>query len=231
MLDISNLTASYGNTLILDAINLKAAAGEIHGVLGGNGAGKTTFFKALCRLGPSFSGAVSWEGTTLSPAEIGYLPAEPYFYPYQTGQEYLELCSHRSPGFPIDKWNRLFQLPLKGLTETYSTGMRKKLALLGILAGGYQVLLLDEPFGGLDLESTEILYEILEELKRNGLCLLLSSHIMATVRKVCDRVSYLSEGQIQQTFDKAGFPALEQFIKTKVHDRTKAAWAEIRKPL
>jgi ABC-type methionine transport system ATPase subunit len=54
---------------------------------------------------------------------------------------------------------------------------------------------------------------------------------MATVRKVCDRVSYLSEGQIQQTFDKTDFPALEQFIKTKVHDRTKAAWAEIRKPL
>ncbi|KGE86894.1 MAG: ATP-binding cassette domain-containing protein [Phaeodactylibacter xiamenensis] len=230
MLNISNLTAGYGNTLILDTINLKAAAGEVHGILGVNGAGKTTFFKALCRLGPAFSGEVSWQGAPLSPAGMGYLPAEPYFYPYQTGQEYLELCSHRNPGFRIDKWNGLFQLPLKDLTETYSTGMRKKLALLGILAGGYQVLLLDEPFSGLDLESTEILYEILEELRRNGLCLLLSSHIMATVRQVCDRASYLSEGQIQETFDKDDFPALEQFVKTKIHDRTKAAWAEIRKP-
>jgi ABC-2 type transport system ATP-binding protein len=91
-------------------------------------------------------------------------------------------------------------------------------------------LLLDEPFSGLDLESTEILYEILEELKRNGFCLLLSSHIMATVRQVCDRVSYLSGGRLQKTFDKEDFPALEQFIKTTVHARTKAAWAEIRKP-
>ncbi len=135
MLNISNLTAGYGNTLILNAINLKAAAGEAHGILGVNGAGKTTFFKALCRLGPSFSGEATWEGAPLSPAGIGYLPAEPYFYPYQTGQEYLELCSYRNPAFPIDKWNGLFQLPLKGLTETYSTGMRKKLALLGILGG------------------------------------------------------------------------------------------------
>lgn len=230
MLNISNLTAGYGDTLILNTINLEAAAGEVHGLLGVNGAGKTTFFKGLCRLGPSFSGEVTWQGAPLPPAGMGYLPAEPYFYPYQTGQEYLELCSHRNPGFPIDKWNGLFQLPLKDLTETYSTGMRKKLALLGILAGGYQVLLLDEPFSGLDLESTEILYEILEELKRNGLCLLLSSHIMATVRQVCDRVSYLSEGQIQETFDKEDFPALEQFIKATIHDRTKAAWAEIRKP-
>ena len=230
MLNISNLTAGYGHTLILNNISLETAAGEVHGILGVNGAGKTTFFKALCRLGPSFTGEVSWEGAPLSPAGIGYLPAEPYFYPYQTGQEYLELCSHRSPGFPIDKWNGLFQLPLRDLTETYSTGMRKKLALLGILAGGCQVLLLDEPFSGLDLESTEILYEILEELRRNGLCLLLSSHIMATVRQVCDRASYLSEGQIQKTFGKDDFPALEQFVKTKIHDRTKAAWAEIRKP-
>lgn len=230
MLNISNLTASYGNTLILDNINLEAGAGEVHGVLGVNGAGKTTLFKALCRQGPSVSGTVTWQGQPLSPMGIGYLPAEPYFYPCQTGQEYLELCSHRNPRFPIDKWNGLFQLPLKNLTETYSTGMRKKLALLGILAGGYPVLLLDEPFSGLDLESTEILYEILEELKRNGLCLLLSSHIMATVRQACDRVSYLSGGQIQETFDKEDFPALEQFIKTTIHDRTKAAWAEIRKP-
>lgn len=229
MLEISNLVAGYGNTIILNAIDLEAAAGEVHGILGGNGAGKTTFFRALCRLGPSFSGEVTWQGAPLSPAAIGYLPAEPYFYPYQTGQEYLELCSHRNLGFPIDKWNALFQLPLKDLTETYSTGMRKKLALLGALAGGYEVLLLDEPFSGLDLESTEILYEILEELKHNGLCLLLSSHIIATIRQVCDRVSYLSEGQIEQTFDKEDFPDLEKWIKTTIHARTKSAWAEIRK--
>lgn len=228
MLNISSFAAGYGKTLILNDIHLEAAAGEVHGVLGINGAGKTTLFKALCRLGPSFSGTVNWQGQPLSPVRIGYLPAAPYFYPYQTGQEYLELCSHRNPGFPIKKWNGLFQLPLKNLTETYSTGMRKKLALLGVLAGGYQVLLLDEPFSGLDIESTEILYEILKELKNNGLCVLLSSHILTTVEETCDRVSYLSDGKIQRTFDKSEFPDLKSFIKTTIHDRTKAAWAEIR---
>lgn len=231
MLKINDLDAGYGNTLILNNINLEAKAGEVHGILGINGAGKTTFFKALTRLGPSFSGAVTWRGLPLTPADIGYLPAEPYFYPYQTGQEYLELCSHLNPRFPIQKWNGLFRLPLEQLTEAYSTGMRKKLALLGVLAGDHQVLLLDEPFSGLDLESTEILYEILEELKNNGLCLLLSSHIMATVQQVCDRVSYLNGGQIQQTFEKEELPALADFIKATIKSQTKAAWAEIRKPM
>ncbi|MEQ8704069.1 MAG: ABC transporter ATP-binding protein [Phaeodactylibacter sp.] len=230
MLEISSLAAGYGKTLILNNIHLEAAAGEVHGVLGINGAGKTTFFKALCRLGPSFSGAVTWQGEPLSPTDIGYLPATPYFYPYQTGQEYLELCRHRNPGFPIEKWNGLFQLPLKDLTETYSTGMRKKLALLGVLAGRYKVLLLDEPFSGLDLESTEVLFEILEQLKSYGLCILLSSHILATVRQVCSRVSYLSAGQILRTFEHDDFDTLESSIKTTLQSRTKAAWAEIRKP-
>lgn len=231
MLKIRHFEAGYGKALVLSDINLNVSPGEIHGLLGMNGAGKTTLFKALCRLGPACSGTITWQGRPLNPASVGYLPATPYFYPYQTGWEYLELCRHKNRGFPIGKWNGLFRLPLDQLTETYSTGMRKKLALLGVLAGPYQILLLDEPFSGLDFESTEVLHEVLEELKGSNFGMLMSSHILATMQRVCEQISYLSEGQIRKTFCKNDFPALESMIRSTIKDRTKAAWSEIRKPL
>ena len=228
MLQILDFSAGYGHEIILRDIHLEAHKGEIHGVLGINGAGKTTFFKGICRQGPKTSGQIIWKNQPLVPANVGYLPAEPYFYPFQTGKEYLELCGYRNPEFKFEKWNELFQLPLNQLTDTYSTGMRKKLALLGILAGGYEVLLLDEPFSGLDLESTEVLCEILAALKEAGICILLSSHILEIVQRVSDEVSYLSAGRIQKRFARADFPELESFIRNNIKSRTAAIWAQIK---
>ena len=229
MLAIKQLEVGYRDKLVIKGLNMDIAEGSVHGILGMNGAGKTTLFNTLYGYVPKQTGQCLWKEKALSRAEIGYLETNSFFYPLQTGREYLQLCAWQRPDFPFEQWNAIFRLPLDQYIDTYSTGMRQKLSLLGLLAGDFPVLLLDEPFNGLDLESAELLYQLLEELKSQHKCILMSSHIVETVSRSCDRVSYLRDGRIQRDFERSEFQEMEAFIRTAARKNSQRGWERVRK--
>ncbi|MFT4760342.1 MAG: ABC-2 type transport system ATP-binding protein [Saprospiraceae bacterium] len=154
--------------------------------------------------------------------DIAYLETHHFFYSYMTGEEYLQLCALQNPSFNIKEWNQIFNLPLKTMVDTYSTGMKKKLAFIGNIALNRPIMVLDEPYNGVDFESCEIIYEILLRLRKQGKVILISSHIIESLTNVCDRVSYLNNGLIEREYLTTDFKQMEQdlrdFIKSKVEN-------------
>ncbi|HKK63659.1 MAG TPA: ATP-binding cassette domain-containing protein [Bacteroidales bacterium] len=216
MLKIKSVNFSYGEEQVLDDLSLEFKAGNIHGVLGANGAGKTTLFQIIYGLLTPSKGDVIFSDNNVDTSQIGYLETEPRFYPYMKGAEYIDLLSHRSPSFDVDIWNEVFKLPLNKLIDTYSTGMKKKVALLGIISQDKPILLLDEPFNGLDLESVENLNLILKELKKENKIIVLTSHILEVLKINCDKISFLYKGSVQKTFSKSGFQDINTYIKSDI---------------
>ena len=219
MLQINALYVSYGEHEVLKGCNLSCAYHEIHGVLGMNGAGKTTLFNTLYGFMNSQKGSCALDGQLIDNQQIGYLETRNYFYPYLSGREYLQLLSLHTTAFDIDSWNRIFELPLDRLVDQYSTGMKKKLTFLGILALDRPVLILDEPFNGVDIESNEKLYQILERLKRQKKIILCSSHIISSLTGICDQISYLIGGQFVKTYAQSEFDSLEAQLREQVQQK------------
>lgn len=221
MLTIQNISVSYGDHQVLNGASLEVAPGTIHGVLGMNGAGKTTFFEAVYGRVPRLSGDCTFEGRPLKRADAAFLETESFFYPMLTGREYLRLCAVSNPAFDIDGWNELFHLPLGHLAETYSSGMKQKLALMGALAPGRPILILDEPFNGIDLESSEILYQVLAHLCKQGRYILLSSHILETLTNTCHSISHLEGGRFIRTYSREEFAQMQAYIREKLKGRAR----------
>jgi ABC-2 type transport system ATP-binding protein len=198
MLHIKNLQVSYGTQLVLNQLEASFAPGAIHGILGLNGSGKTTFFNTLYGFLPAQSGTITLYDKPISSTDMAYLETHNYFYPWLRGKEYLELLTQGKPDFDINQWNNIFELPLDGLVENYSTGMKKKLAFLGMLTFDRPVLILDEPFNGVDLESAEKMDLIVQRLKKRNKIILLSSHILSSLTHLCDDIFVLNKGVIEK---------------------------------
>ena len=182
MLTIRNLQVEYKKEFpVLKGIDLSMESGKIHGLVGLNGVGKTTLLNTLYSFIRPSAGSVSYNDRSLKRQDIAYLEAENYFYPYMTGREYLDLFPAGTNGFKTDNWQQLFHIPLDDITENYSTGMRKKLALLAVLKLDKPIVVLDEPFNGLDLESAHILTLILQQLRKGGKTVLVTSHVFETL--------------------------------------------------
>ena len=222
MLTINDLHFSYAEKEVLKGLNLNAEVGTIHGILGMNGSGKTTLFKTIYGFNTKESGECLFNEKPVSKRDIAFLETSNFFYSYMKGQEYLELCALQNPDFNIENWNQLFQLPLNNLVETYSTGMKKKLAFLGIIALNRPILILDEPFNGVDFESSEVLYEILKRLRKKGKLILLSSHIIESLTNICDEVSYLSNGVIERKYLKGEFKQMEVDLRELIQEKVTA---------
>lgn len=213
MLTIKNLEFGYGPKKVLHGLNIDIPGGEIHGILGPNGAGKTTLFRLVAGWLRPQSGEITWDGHPLHKRHTSFLETGPYFYPYMTGREYLRLIRD-DPG-RIDQWNRLFDLPLDEMAEDFSTGMQKKLAFLGVLLQERPVLILDEPFNGVDFAGNEVMMAV---IRRSGIlkgATLISSHVLPTLTQVCDRISVLKDGHIEQTIGRDAFPELEARIRSE----------------
>lgn len=221
MLTINDLQHAYqSGHPILQGIQLDVPAGERHGILGPNGAGKTTLFHLISGQLPVKAGAIDFEGHSLKKEQVSLLEAEPWFYPYMTGMEYLRFF--RDDKAAIERWNTIFELPLNELAEEYSTGMKKKLGLMGVLLQPERpVLILDEPFNGVDYESNEKIMALLEHRATDQRILLISSHILHTLTRVCDRISVLREGRIARTYERAQFDELEAAVREGVSDEVK----------
>lgn len=224
MLTIENLRVGYSKEKdVLKGISLPMETGKIHGLVGLNGAGKTTLLNALYSFIRPQSGTILYDRSPLKRKEIGYLESENYFYPYMTGKEYLNLFPSGGTNFDTESWQKLLSLPLGEITENYSTGMRKKLALLGVLKMNKPILILDEPYNGLDLESAHLLTLILSRLRENGKTVLVTSHIYETLTTVCDYIHYMKDGIIANSYPKERFEELQELLHTTVKQRAGGA--------
>lgn len=209
MLEIKNLSVSYKNKNVIQDLNLDIEEGIIIGILGKNGAGKTTLFESLYQS-KQYRGEILWQNQKLLRKNISYLETENYFYPYITGREYLSY-------FAKDKLTQIielaekFQLPLDKYVQYYSSGMKKKLALIGMLMLDKPINILDEPFNGVDFEGVHLLYDIIGALKQNNKMVIISSHIIETLFHTCDKIVTLENGIITHTFNKEDFEKLNHF--------------------
>jgi len=209
MLEIRNLSVSFKDKNVLQNLNLNIEEGKILGILGKNGAGKTTFFESLYQS-QKYNGEILWQNKKNLRENISYLETENYFYPYITGREYLSYFSKEKLAKTIELAEK-FQLPLDKYVQYYSSGMKKKLALIGMLMLDKPINILDEPFNGVDFEGVHLLYDIILELKQNNKTVIISSHIIETLFHTCDRIVTLKNGKISNIFEKENFEELKHF--------------------
>jgi len=196
MLEIKSLHKSYGEKEVLKGINLAFSTGKISGVVGKNGAGKTTLFRCIAGL-EKHLGTIEFEGGGLA-QKTGFLTTNPYYLSKLTGQEYLQLvCNGRNILMPDMSKVNIFDLPLQQYAATYSTGIKKKLALTGILIQKNELFILDEPFSGVDIESNLLIKAVLQKLKEADKIVLVSSHVFPALEEICDDLHYLENGQIK----------------------------------
>lgn len=227
MLELKNIKTGYGNNWVLENLNLTVHPGEVHGILGVNGSGKTTLFRTICGDLKKAAGSVSWMGQPLQRKETSFLIAKPNFYPYMKGKEYLSLVSRNNPTFDFLKWNELFDLPLEAMVREYSTGMKKKIAFLGNIAQDRPIMILDEPFNGVDIESNEKLLRIIKRLRNDRRVILMASHMIDSLVESSDRISLLDSGRFDQTVEKSNFTEWSKEIKSTLQGQIEGQLDEL----
>jgi len=211
MIEISNLSKSYGKYKVLGNLNLSLPSGKIIGIVGANGAGKSTLFKCIHGT-ETFEGSITSEFENLR-TKIGMLETNPIMLSMITGEEYLILhCNARKLPVPDLKDMNMFDLPLKKFASNYSTGMKKKLALTAILIQNNEVFILDEPFNGVDLQSNLKLKSTFLKLREEGKTVLISSHIFSTLSEICDEIHLIQNGEISMSADKSTYGELEAVL-------------------
>lgn len=219
MITIKELSFSYDKkSPVIRQLNLEIRENGIHGIVGLNGAGKTTLLNLVYGLMKPDSGSVNLNDQRLSRREVGYLETENFFYSNITGQEHLNIFKAGTAGFDVNRWNELFKLPLKELVESYSTGMKKKLAIMAVIKQDKPIMILDEPFNGLDLETVKVFESILSNLKAKK-TIIITSHIIETLTSICDEISYLEEGEILFTRGEEHFTEFRNDIFQRIESR------------
>ncbi len=212
MIAVRNLSKKYGANEVLKNINIQFDKGKVYGIVGENGAGKTTLFRCISDL-------EEYEGEIISnpnPVKnhLGLLLTDPFFFQKITGKEYIQfLCNARNVKIPNIEEKNIFELPLNQYASTYSTGMKKKLALTAILLQGNEFFILDEPFNGVDIQSNIIITEIIHKLKALNKIVVISSHIFSTLSDTCDEIHLLRTGQFIKSVQKTDFHILEAEMK------------------
>lgn len=221
MITIDKLSISYKkNEQIIDELSLQIQDKKIHGIVGLNGTGKTSLLNTIFGLKKQNKGKILFNNEKLSKKIISYLPTENFFYTKITAREYLSLFKNEQ--FDTDKWNSsLFHLPLDKVIDNFSTGMKKKLALLAILKKDKQIIILDEPFNGLDIETSRIIRSILLKLKEKGRTIIVTSHIIETLTNMCDYIHYLENGKVKYSKEKQNFKEFENEIFNSIENKNK----------
>lgn len=205
---VRGLVKTFGATRALDGLDLEVRTGEVHGFLGPNGSGKSTTLRILLGLLRADSGEVRllggdpWRDAATLHRRLAYVPGEVALWPNLTGGEVIDLLSRLRGGIDRARRNELlerFDLDPTKKTRSYSKGNRQKVALVAALASDVELLLLDEPTSGLDPIMEAAFQESIEELRRQGRTVLLSSHILAEAETLSDRVSIIRAGRVVQS--------------------------------
>ena len=216
MINIQGLTVSFNKHEVLKSISINFEPGLVHGIVGLNGAGKTTFFNVLAKTLKANMGTVNQNGTALTIKDTAYLETTNFFFSRITGNEYLKIFKQTNAGFNLAALQEYFKLPLNELIENYSTGMKKKLALLAVLKQDKSIFILDEPFNGLDLETNKVLEIIIKSLKQKQKTVFVSSHIIEPLLTICDCIHLLENGCFVKTYLKTEFGKIEDELFGKL---------------
>lgn len=212
MIKINGLSKNYGKNEVLKDITMEFSKGKAYGIVGENGAGKTTLFRCIAGL-ESYDGEINSAITPLK-NHLGLLLTDPFFFSKITGKEYIRLlCNARGKTSLDFESKNIFDLPLNQYASTYSTGMKKKLAITAILLQENEYFIFDEPFNGVDIQSNIILTEIILKLKELNKVVLISSHIFSTLSDTCDEIHLLRKGEQIKSVQKTDFKRLEQEMK------------------
>ena len=207
-ISVSGLCKSYGRTRALDGLDLSVATGEVHGFLGPNGSGKTTTIRILLGLLRADAGAATllgkdpWRDATELHKRLAYVPGDVALWPNLTGGEVIDLLGRLRGGLnPRRRADLLerFELDPRKKGRAYSKGNRQKVALVAALASRAELLILDEPTSGLDPLMEAVFQQCINEERNSGRTVLLSSHILAEVEALCDRVSIIRNGVTVET--------------------------------
>ncbi len=227
MLEIKGLTKKYKNAdkNAIEDINLTIENGDIYGFIGLNGAGKSTTIKCLVGIHSFEKGSIMLDGLSIkdNPIEfkhqISYVPDNPDLYEFLTGMEYINFVSNvydedvsKEDIINLAKKFNLENNLLEPI-RTYSHGMKQKIALIGALIHKPKLIVLDEPFVGLDSKAAFDLKEIIKELCQNGMMVFFSSHVLEVVEKFCNKIAIIKNGQIVSsglTDDVKGDSSLEE---------------------
>ncbi len=219
MILIKNISISYNNKNVIKDLNLQLDDNCIHGIVGLNGTGKTTLLNSIFGIKKYEQGEILFNNKKITKKDIAYLPTENYFYPNITGMEYLNLFKNKK--FETEKWNSLFTLPLDKIIDTYSTGMKKKLAILGMLKINKPIMILDEPFNGLDIETSRIIRSILIQYRNTGKTIIVTSHIIETLTNMCNYIHQLENKKIIISTEKNNFKDFEKKIFNSIENKNR----------
>jgi len=210
MLELRKVSKHFAGIPAVDDVSFSAAPGEVTGYLGPNGSGKTTTMKMVTGLIEMTHGQILFDGQPIEAdlmaykRRMGYVPEEPYLYTHLSGAEYLEMVAQLR-GLPTQKASERIDgmLHLLSLYDDrhasisgYSKGMRQKVLIAAALLHNPDLVLLDEPFSGLDVESALVLRSLIQEFARRGKVVLFSSHELGTVERVCSHVVILHRGKV-----------------------------------
>jgi ABC-2 type transport system ATP-binding protein len=203
-ISVSGLHKSFGSTVALDGLDLEVQTGHVHGFLGPNGAGKSTTLRILLGLVRADAGSVSllggdpWRDVETLHRRLAYVPGDVTLWPNLSGGEVIDLLGRLRGGVSPTKRDELinrFELDPTKKGRTYSKGNRQKVALVAALASEVELLLLDEPTSGLDPLMEAVFRSAVEDLRRDGRTILLSSHILSEVEALADHVSIIRAGR------------------------------------
>ena len=206
LVEVESVTKRYGHTLAVDDVSLQIAAGEVYALVGANGAGKSTLIRMIVGLSAPDTGRVLVCGEDLARSSaaakrhLGYLPEELFLYERLTGREYLQLVAglKETDARSVEEEIEFFELKaVEGKwVGSYSLGMRKKLGLAAAFTGTAEVLVLDEPLNGLDVEMMRKLRLRVEQERDGGRAFIVSSHAMDFVERTSSRVGVMRGGRL-----------------------------------
>ncbi len=210
MLKIEHLTKTYGEKRAVDDLSLHIRPGEIYGFIGHNGAGKTTTLKACCGILQFDSGDITIDGISVKedPVDckrnLAYIPDNPDLYEFMTGIQYLNFISDIFAVGTADRKYRIrhyadvFELTanLAQPISAYSHGMKQKLAIISALVHEPKLIVMDEPFVGLDPKASHLLKSIMRDLCDKGSAIFFSTHVLEVAEKLCDKVAIIKNGKL-----------------------------------
>ena len=213
MLEIRNYSKKYGNNLVVDNISFTVENGDIFAFIGHNGAGKTTTIKSIVGIHDITSGDILIDGVSIKEdpikckSMISYVPDNPDIYPTLTGMQYLNLVadifrvSKEDREERIKKYAELLEISgvLNNLISSYSHGMRQKLVVISALIHNPKLLVLDEPFVGLDPKAVFDFKEVMNEMTKDGKIVFYSTHILDVAEKLCSKVAIIKQGKLVKT--------------------------------
>ena len=210
MLKIEHLTKMYGDKKAVDDLSLHIRPGEIYGFIGHNGAGKTTTIKSCCGIlqfdeGEVFVDGISMKNDPLAcKAKLAYIPDNPDLYEFMTGIQFLNFVADIFGVGAADRQKRIrryadaFELTddLVQPVSAYSHGMKQKLALISALIHEPKLIIMDEPFVGLDPKASHLLKELMREICGRGGAIFFSTHVLEVAEKLCDKVAIIKDGRL-----------------------------------